>query len=138
MGLGDFFKGVDDFFFGEKRRADEDWERTWGHKIGKPWEKVETYGEQRIREEREKSEHEMREFIENNERLIQEGERQHLARIQELKRAFEASGRKENYAETSEVETLLNLTEKKIIQQCHRPKCLGCKLGWICPKFHFE
>ena len=59
-------------------------------------------------------------------------------RITELKQAFEASGRKYNSAEPCEVETLLTLTEKKIIQQCRRPQCHGCKLGWICPKFWAE
>ncbi len=65
-------------------------------------------------------------------------ERQVASRITELKQAFEASGRKYNSAEPCEVETLLTLTEKKIIQQCRRPKCHGCKLGWICPKFWAE
>ena len=132
MGLGDFFKGCDDFLFGEKRRADEHWERTHGHKIGKPWEKVETYGEQMVREQREKWEREANERARADEEVSRKTE----ARIQELKQAFEASGRKENAADTSEVETLCNLTEKKMIQQCRRPRCLGCKLGWICPKFH--
>ena len=40
------------------READEYWERTHGHKIGKPWEKVETYEEQEKREAREKAESE--------------------------------------------------------------------------------
>ena len=65
-------------------------------------------------------------------------EKQVAPRIKELKQAFEASGRKYNSAEPSEVEELLTLTEKKIIQQCRRPKCHGCKLGWICPKFWSE
>ena len=65
-------------------------------------------------------------------------EKQVAPRIQELKQAFEASGRKYNSAEPNEVEELLTLTEKKIIQQCRRPKCHGCKLGWICPKFWSE
>ena len=60
------------------------------------------------------------------------------ARIKELKQAFEASGSKYNSAEPDEVEKLLTLTEKKIIQQCRRPKCHGCKLGWICPKYWTE
>ena len=59
-------------------------------------------------------------------------------RIRELKEAFEKSGRRHNSAEPEEVETLLTLTEKKIIQQCRRPKCHGCKLGWICPKYWSE
>lgn len=59
-------------------------------------------------------------------------------RIQELKDAFEKSGRSHNSAAPEEVETLLTLTEKKIIQQCRRPKCHGCKLGWICPKYWSE
>ena len=69
-----------------------------------------------------------------------EEERQALrsVRISELKQAFEASGRKQNFAEPGEAETLLTLTEKKIIQQCRRPHCHGCKLGWICPKFWSE
>jgi len=69
-----------------------------------------------------------------------EEERQALrsVRISELKQAFEASGRKQNFAEPDEAETLLTLTEKKIIQQCRRPHCHGCKLGWICPKFWSE
>ena len=56
----------------------------------------------------------------------------------ELKEAFEKSGRRHNSAEPEEVEALLTLTEKKIIQQCRRPKCNGCKLGWICPKYWSE
>lgn len=56
-------------------------------------------------------------------------------RIRELKDAFEKSGQRHNSAEPEEVESLLTLTEKKIIQQCRRPKCHGCKLGWICPKY---
>ncbi len=59
-------------------------------------------------------------------------------RIQELKDAFEKSGHSHNSAAPEEVETLLTLTEKKIIQQCRRPKCHGCKLGWICPKYWSE
>lgn len=59
-------------------------------------------------------------------------------RIRELKEAFEKSGRRYNSVDTEEVETLLTLTAKKIIQQCRRPKCHGCKLGWICPKFWSE
>lgn len=60
-------------------------------------------------------------------------------RVAELKQAFEASGRKQNYADPSEMDNLnLTLTEKKIMQQCKRPKCNGCKLGWICPKFWSE
>ena len=60
-------------------------------------------------------------------------------RVTELKQAFEASGRKQNYADPSEMDNLnLTLTEKKIMQQCKRPKCNGCKLGWICPKFWSE
>lgn len=59
-------------------------------------------------------------------------------RIRELKEAFEKSGRRHNSAEPEEVEALLTLTEKKIIQQCRRPKCHGCKLGWICPKYWSE
>ena len=65
-------------------------------------------------------------------------ERQVTPRITELKQAFEASGRKYNSAEPNEVDSLLTLTEKKIIQQCRRPQCHGCKLGWICPKFWSE
>ena len=56
-------------------------------------------------------------------------------RIAELKKAFEESGRKQNFAEPAEVDTLISLTEKKIIRRCRRPQCHGCKLGWICPKF---
>lgn len=60
-------------------------------------------------------------------------------RVTELKQAFEESGRKQNYADPSEIDNLnLTLTEKKIMQQCKRPKCNGCKLGWICPKFWSE
>lgn len=65
-------------------------------------------------------------------------ERQVTPRITELKQAFETSGRKYNSAEPNEVDSLLTLTEKKIIQQCRRPQCHGCKLGWICPKFWSE
>ncbi len=59
-------------------------------------------------------------------------------RIRELKEAFEKSGRRHNSAEPEDVETLLTLTAKKIIQQCRRSKCHGCKLGWICPKYWAE
>ena len=60
-------------------------------------------------------------------------------RVTELKQAFEESGRKQNYADPSEIDKLnLTLTEKKIMQQCKRPKCNGCKFGWICPKFWSE
>ena len=63
---------------------------------------------------------------------------QRANRIAELKQAFEESGRKKSFADPSELDTLLNLTEKKIIQQCRRPQCHGCKMGWICPKFWSE
>ena len=59
-------------------------------------------------------------------------------RIKELKDLFEVSGRKQNFADSSELDSLLNLTEKKIIQQCRRPQCHGCKMGWICPKYWSE
>ncbi len=67
-------------------------------------------------------------------RLSEEKEKKRLQRIEELKQAYEASGRKKNIADVSEMEDLLSLTEKKTIQQCRRPQCHGCKLGWICPK----
>ncbi|MGI5923156.1 MAG: hypothetical protein ACOX9E_04355 [Lentisphaeria bacterium] len=70
-------------------------------------------------------------------RRIQE-KAERIMRIKNLKEAFEASGRKKNAANPDEVETLLTLTEKKIVQQCKRPHCRGCKLGWICPKFWSE
>lgn len=56
-------------------------------------------------------------------------------RIVELKQAFEKSEGELNYAESLDVEILITLNEKKIIQQCNRPKCKGCKFGWICPKY---
>ncbi len=60
-------------------------------------------------------------------------------RIAELKDAFEKSGREQNFADPAEIDDLdLSLTEKKIMQQCRRPKCHGGKLGWICPKFWSE
>ena len=111
----------------EKRKADEDWERTWGHKIGKPWEKVETYGEQYIREMREQSARRKAQVDSAN-----------CARRQKLRRLFEEAGRKQNFAEDGEVDTLLSLTEKKIIQQCRRKHCRGCKLGYVCPKYYPE
>ncbi len=148
MGILDIINGVNnalDFIndpSGDKRRRDEDWERTFGHKIGRPWEKVETYGEQRLREFEEKSKQKQQDFeeaaaLEQTEMELDNAKEElaRQARIQELQTAYESSGRKENFAEASEVETLLTLTEKKIIQQCRRPKCHGCKLGWICPKF---
>ncbi len=151
MGVMDFMNGVNRVLefvsdpSGEKRKRDEHWERTFGHKIGKPWERVETYGEQRIREAREKNERELKAFemrmAKEAEEARKEAERantERLARIKELKQAFEASGQKFNSADPDEVETLLTLTEKKIIQQCRRPKCHGCKLGWICPKYWVE
>ena len=101
--------------------------------------------EKKIKKEKE----EIREE-EERERRAKEEERERRAkvetyfnlikdRITELKQAFEASGRKQNYADPSEIDRLkLTLTEKKIMQQCKRPKCNGCKLGWICPKFWSE
>jgi hypothetical protein len=150
MGILDILNKVNDALdsfpgMSERKKAEEHWERTFGHKIGKPWEKVETYGEQKIRELEEKRKKEFFEFQEEcakthkQSMLAQaEAERVRLSRIQELKQAFEETGFTENFAETSEVETLLTLTEKKIVQQCHRSQCHGCKLGWICPKFHFK
>lgn len=146
MGLVDFLKGCDDFFMGEQRRRDEDWERTFGHKIGKPWEKVETYGEQKVREAREKAERERAEYeieakreAEIQRKAEEKAKQKRETRVRELKEAFEKAGRRENFADPSEIDALdLTLTEKKIMQQCRRPKCHGCKLGWVCPKFHFE
>ena len=85
-----------------------------------------------------KMEEDMKKREEKMEEKLQALEQLRSVRIPELKQAFEASGRKHNIAEPDEVETLLTLTEKKIIQQCRRPKCHGCKLGWICPKFWSE
>ena len=75
------------------------------------------------------------EAIEEQLKPIEELKKVKNLRIAELKKAFEESGRKQNFAEPAEVDTLISLTEKKIIQQCRRPQCHGCKLGWICPKF---
>ena len=63
---------------------------------------------------------------------------QRAKRIAELKQAFEESGRKQNFADPSELDDLLTLTEKKIVQQCRRTQCHGCRMGWICPKFWSE
>lgn len=57
-------------------------------------------------------------------------------RIAELKHAFESSSRKQNFADPSEIEALLTLPEKKIIQQCSRNRpCERCPLGYVCPKY---
>lgn len=91
---------------------------------------------------RERTQKEQDEWLKKYEQKAEEEhrqwERQVTPRITELKQAFEASGRKYNSAEPNEVDSLLTLTEKKIIQQCRRPQCHGCKLGWICPKFWSE
>ena len=70
-------------------------------------------------------EHEYNEYI-----------KRHEKRLKELKNAYEASGRTENIANPDEIDVFCSLTEKRIIQQCRRQKCHGCKMGWICPKFH--
>lgn len=57
-------------------------------------------------------------------------------RIAELKHEFENSSRKQNFADPSEIEALLTLPEKKIIQKCTRNRpCERCSLGFVCPKF---
>ena len=87
---------------------------------------------------RQEQDDELKKWEQKVEEEYRQRERQVASRITELKQAFEASGRKYHSAEPNEVEELLTLTEKKIIQQCRRPQCHGCKLGWICPKFWAE
>ena len=98
--------------------------------------------DQKLAERKKKADQKLAEWLEKGKQEAEEEhrqwEKQVAPRIKELKQAFEASGRKCNSAEPNEVEQLLTLTEKKIIQQCRRPKCHGCKLGWICPKFWSE
>lgn len=94
--------------------------------------------EAKVEEERKEREKEREKEWKEREKEREKKRNEIQSRIDHLKEAFEASGRKENAANSDEVETLLTLTEKKIIQQCKRPHCHGCKLGWICPKFWSE
>lgn len=124
------------------KKMDEDMPRDSFAEQVKKWEQEQDEWMERIRQEQEQKRDEelkkLEQETEEAEERQREQEQKVAARIKELKQAFEASGRKYNSAEPCEVETLLTLTEKKIIQQCRRPQCHGCKLGWICPKFWAE
>ena len=106
------------------------------------WERARKEQDEWLKKRKQEAEEEQDEWLKKRKQEAEEEhrqwERQVTPRITELKQAFEASGRKYNSAEPNEVDSLLTLTEKKIIQQCRRPQCHGCKLGWICPKFWSE
>ena len=88
---------------------------------------------------RAESEEDVFRILENNIQESLKREQFVKNRRQELMQAFEHSGRKENFADPSEIDSLnLTLTEKRIMQHCKRAQCHGCKLGWICPKFWAE